>query len=328
MITNQWYGILDAKEVKSRKLTGVTRMGEKLVLWRTTDGNLACIADKCCHRGASLCKGKLSEDGVACPFHGFVHDSSGKVVLIPANGKNTPVTERYKVKSYHVEEKYGLIWLWYGDALAIKPEIPFFEDLRQGFVYSGFSETWPVHYTRAIENQLDVVHLPYVHTDTIGRGNRTLVHGPVVTWNNDRMTFYVNNVVDDGKTKPMKTEEMPDYEKFFSLQFQMPNLWQNVISDKVRIVAVFAPIDDAHTHIYLRFYQNFFTTPILKELLTPITNWSNRHVLHQDRFVVSTQLPIRTELTMGENLIPGDKPILEYRKRRAQLKGEYSGKSE
>ncbi|MEI7667692.1 MAG: aromatic ring-hydroxylating dioxygenase subunit alpha [Erysipelotrichaceae bacterium] len=328
MITNLWYGILDAKEVKAGKLSGVTRMNEKLVLWRTADGKLACIADQCCHRGASLCIGKYTEAGVACPFHGFVYDASGMVILIPANGKNTPVGERYKVKSYHVEEKYGLIWLWYGDPLASKPEIPFFEDLRQDFVYSGFSETWPVHYTRAIENQLDVVHLPFVHGDTIGRGNHTLVHGPVVTWDQERMTFYVNNVLDDGKTKPMKAEEMPDYEIYFSLQFQMPNLWQNRISDKVRIVAVFAPIDESHTRIYIRFYQRFFTIPILKELLTPISNWSNRHVLHQDRRVVSTQIPIRTELTMGENLIPGDRPILEYRKRRAQLKGEYSRKPE
>jgi len=328
MILNQWYGILDAKEVKKGKLTGVTRMGEKLVLWKTTDGQIACLADKCCHRGASLCHGKYTEAGVACPFHGFVHDASGKVVLIPANGKNTPVGDRYKVKLYHVEEKYGLIWLWYGDPLAIKPEIPFFEVLRQDFVYSGFSETWPVHYTRAIENQLDVIHLPFVHGDTIGRGNRTLVHGPVVTWDQERLTFYVHNVFDDGQTKPMKPAEMPDYEKYFSLQFQMPNLWQNRISDQVRIVAVFAPIDEEHTHIYIRFYQRFFTTPILKDLLSPLTNWSNRHVLHQDRAVVIRQLPIKTELNMGENLVPGDRPILEYRKRRAQLKGEYSGKSE
>ena len=79
------------------------------------------------------------------------------------------------------------------------PEVPFFKELNRDFSYGGFSETWPVHYSRAIENQLDVVHLPFVHTSNIGRGNRTIVNGPVVQWEDNLMTFYVNNVVDDGK---------------------------------------------------------------------------------------------------------------------------------
>jgi len=43
-------------------------------------------------------------------------------------------------------------------------------------------------------------------------------------------------------------------------------------------------------------------------------------VLHQDRRVVLTQVPKKTELAMGENLIPGDLPIIEFRKRRKTLK--------
>ena len=37
----------------------VTRVAEKLVLWRNEKGEVCCIADKCCHRGASLSCGKL-----------------------------------------------------------------------------------------------------------------------------------------------------------------------------------------------------------------------------------------------------------------------------
>ena len=38
MIPNQWYAILDSKEVKAGKPVGVTRMGEKLVAWREQGG--------------------------------------------------------------------------------------------------------------------------------------------------------------------------------------------------------------------------------------------------------------------------------------------------
>ncbi len=323
MIWNQWYGILDAREVRKGRHVGVTRMGEKLVLWRTADGRVHCVADRCCHRGASLAQGTCDGETVACPFHGFRYDGTGKVVQIPANGRNTPVPDRFRVSSWTVEDKYGLIWLWHGDRNGGElPEIPFFEDLREGFTYGGFSETWNVHYTRAIENQLDVVHLPFVHTNSIGRGNRTLVNGPVVTWEDNLMTFYVNNVGDDGATRPKKADEIANYRDLFHLRLQMPNLWQNCVADKVRIVAVFAPIDDSHTRIYLRFYQAFMRTPVLRHVVNALGTPVNRYVLHQDRRVVLRQLPVKSELKMGENLIQGDAPIIEYRKRRAQLKGE------
>ncbi|MCB2355734.1 aromatic ring-hydroxylating oxygenase subunit alpha [Clostridium estertheticum] len=326
MIKNQWYCILESKEVKSKKSIGVTRMGEKLVLWRSESGKVNCIFDKCCHRGAAISAGKVVHNKMMCPFHGFEYDSSGKVTLIPANGKNTLVPERYKVQSYLVEEKYDLIWLWYGEILDNMPEIPFFKELREGFSYGGFSEMWPVNYTRAIENQLDVVHLPFVHTSSIGRGNKTLVNGPVVKWEDNLMTFYVNNVVDNGKTKPLKPNEIKNYKKLFSLQLQMPNIWQNIISKDIRIVAIFAPIDENHTHIYLRFYQKFMKVPILKQIVNGMSTFSNKYILHQDRRIVLTQTPIKSELTMNENLIQGDMPIIEYRRRRAFLKGEIAKK--
>jgi len=319
MIKNQWYVVLDAKQVKKNKLLGVTRLSDKLVFWRDDQNQVHCIFDKCCHRGASLSTGKIVDNHVECPFHGFQYDASGKVQYIPANGKNAKVPDRYKVNAYLVKEAYGFIWLWYSDQRTNVPEIPFFEELREGFSYGGFSETWKVHYTRAIENQLDVVHLPFVHATTIGKGNSRLVNGPVVTWNDNRMTFYVKNEKDQGQI-PKKPNEIENYEELFHLQFQMPNTWQNIISDQVRIVAAFVPIDEENTHIYLRFYQKFLRTPVLKQIVNSLSSIMNKTILHQDRKVVLTQLPIKSELVMGENLIQGDLPIIEYRKRRELLK--------
>ena len=65
MIREQWYAILSAKEVRPGKPVGVTRMSQKLVLWRKEDGSVACIADRCCHRGASL----AAELGAASADH-------------------------------------------------------------------------------------------------------------------------------------------------------------------------------------------------------------------------------------------------------------------
>lgn len=320
MIPGQWYAIMDSKEVPKGRPVGVTRMGEKLVFYRDTKGQVCCLSDICCHRGAALHCGHLDGDRLACPFHGFQYDATGKVVLIPANGKNAPVPDRYHVRSYTVRELGGFIWLWWGEQHSELPPVPMFEGLLDGFTYSTFSDPWPVHYSRCIENQLDVMHLPFVHTSTIGRGNKTLVHGPAVVWDAATMTFYVKNVVDDGQTIPQKPEEIKDLESLFHLKFRMPNIWQNFIADKIRIFAAFAPVDEHNSVVYVRFYQAFMKVPGLRHFINFIGGKvTNRIILHQDRRVVVTQLPDKSQLQMDEKLAQGDRPIIEYRRRRDEL---------
>jgi phenylpropionate dioxygenase-like ring-hydroxylating dioxygenase large terminal subunit len=106
----------------------------------------------------------------------------------------------------------------------------------------------------------------------------------------------------------------------FHLEFIFPNLWQNHISDDTRVVAAFVPVDEMHTLLYLRFYQSFFRVPIVRHLLNRLAMPFNRFIAHQDRRVVETQLPRASRLAMGEKLIQGDRPIVEYRRRRRELK--------
>jgi hypothetical protein len=53
MIPNQWYAILESNEVKKGRPIGTTRMGEKLVAWRDSQGRITVMADKCPHRGVA-----------------------------------------------------------------------------------------------------------------------------------------------------------------------------------------------------------------------------------------------------------------------------------
>lgn len=318
MIYNQWYVILDSKELKNKKPLRIIRFNEKLSLWRDEEGNVCCIADKCCHRGVSLSCGRIINGKLECPFHGFIYDKSGMVTTIPANGKNSPVPEAMKVKSYKTFEEYGLIWIWWGDEGKIKEDPFFFKELK-GFSYSGFKDNWNVHYSRAIENQLDVVHLPFVHKTTIGRGNKTLVNGPVVIREKELITFYVNNIEDDGKTIPLKPDEIKEYKNFFYLQFHFPNIWQNFISDKIRAFAAFVPVDEENTIIYIRYYQKLIKIPLIKQLMNYTSKIASVIILRQDKRVVITQLPKKSNLKIGEHLIMGDKPIVEYRKHRQAL---------
>lgn len=322
MIPNQWYVVLSSSQVRKRPV-GVTRMGEKLVFWRDGRGQVACMADLCAHRGAQLSTGKVLADGhLQCPFHGFEYDASGAVTHIPANGRSAPVPERFHGRAYPTHEAHGFIWIWWGERPPADLAPPrFFDNLATGgYSYGEAIDPWRTHYTRAIENQLDAVHLPFVHKSTIGRGNRTLVDGPVVVWEDDaKLRFYVYNRVDDG-SPPRRPEAItPDPAHDFHLEFIFPNLWQNCISDDVRVMAAFVPVDVENTLLYLRFYQRFIRVPVVRAVVNWLAAPSNLVIAHQDRRVVETQRPRRVMLGIGEQLIQGDGPIAAYRRRRAEL---------
>jgi phenylpropionate dioxygenase-like ring-hydroxylating dioxygenase large terminal subunit len=322
MIPNQWYAVMDSSQVRSKPV-GVVRMGGKLVFWRDSTGKVICFRDKCVHRGVQLSKGRIMNDHLQCPFHGLEYDASGRVTRIPANGKNTTVPDRFSVNSYPTHEAYDFIWIWWGENPPAGLKRPcFFNDIEKDFSYEQVYDHWNIHYSRAIENQLDVAHLPFVHHNTIGRGGLTLVDGPGMQWISEDMFFvYYYNRVDDGRL-PRKPDEVPipDPDKEFKLEFIFPNLWQNHISENVRIVLAFVPIDDENTLLYLRFYQKFMRLPLLRQLINRLAMPFNLLIAHQDRRIVVTHQPKMSALRTDEQLIQADLPIIEYRRRRQELK--------
>ena len=321
MIPKQWYVVMDSTQVKDKPV-GVVRMGEKLVFWRDGSRKVNCLRDKCVHRGVQLSKGKVIGDNIQCPFHGLEYDSSGKVTVIPANSTNTPVPDRFQILSYPTYEAHGFIWIWWGEDPPGDLQPPrFFTDIDDSLSYGRAYDHWNAHYSRVIENQLDAAHLPFVHHNTIGRGNRTIVDGPLLKWlDGDMFYVFVHNRDDDGNP-PLKPEQMPtpDPVKDFKLEFIFPNLWQNYLDEKARIIVAFVPVDQENTILYLRFYQKFMRVPVLRDLIARLSTPFNLIITHQDRRVVVTQQPKASALKVGEQLFQADRPIIEYRMRRQEL---------
>ncbi len=321
MIRNQWYAVLDSKEVKKGRLLGVTRLSERMVFWRDQNNKIVCLADRCVHRGAAISAGCLKGEHAMCPFHGFEYDSTGRVKLIPANGRSTPVPENMHVHSFPTAERHGMIYIWWGDDCAELPPVPGFADIDEKFPYVTTVHHWPVHYSRAVENQLDLVHVPFVHADTIGRGFHTLVNGPLQRVSDDghQIEFWVYNEVDKGQL-PKKANQLPPPDSNIQhIHFVFPNIWQNWILPKFRVFVAFVPIDEENTRIYLRTLQRFVTVPILREVVDFANMKFGTKVLNQDRRVVLTQIPKKTALQMDEKLIAGDLPIVTYRRLRDEM---------
>ncbi len=321
MIRNQWYVVLESKEVKPKKPVGVTRLGEKLVFWRDSNGEVNCMHDRCPHLGAQLCQGKVNGDALACPFHGFEFDARGQCVYLPAVGRSGKIPKAMQVDIYPTHEEHGYIWIWWGDPEQVSG-VPKWFDIDNSFSSAGFKEQWPVHYSRMVENQLDVVHLPFVHSNTIGSGGKTVVDGPVVKLIDNVIYLWVYNRRDNG-TLARPPEDLPEPQRPPFLVFNFPNLWQNRISEDMRITAAFVPIDEENSLIYIRTYQRFMRLPVLRKIVNAINNLASIYILHQDRRVVIPQRPKKTALKkMGEKITPADRAILMYRTQRNKLKVE------
>ena len=223
MNTDQWYIVLESTEVK-KKPVGVTRLNEKLVFWRDQSNKVHCLSDPCIHRGAALSFGECVDNHIRCPFHGLEFDSTGRCVIIPANGAAKPVPENFVAHGYQTYENHGFIWIFFGntDPGETKPE--FFGGLGNHSKLTRV-DPWATHFSRAIENQLDVAHLPFVHRKTIGRGGRTVADGPRLTWlHKNRFRVDVYNRLENGQRqnslmKPLQNLRIHNISILFSPTF-------------------------------------------------------------------------------------------------------------
>jgi phenylpropionate dioxygenase-like ring-hydroxylating dioxygenase large terminal subunit len=319
MIPDQWYAVLETDEVKQDKPVAFKRLNENLVFWRDSAGKVYTQRDVCPHRQAKLSAGKVVGNNIQCPFHGFEFNGQGACQVIPANGKNGPRPKIFQVKSYPTREAHGFIWVWNGESRAEEdyPPLPFFDGLEE-YSYGTLRRHWATHYTRAIENQLDLAHLPFVHYNTIGRGGRTLVDGPYTELTDDNSLYVWINLAHDKGQLPIRPSAMQKPNQPWGLCFKFPNIWMLNISEKFKITVAFAPIDDENTLMYVRGYHNFVKSPLLRRIISKIGAPMNARILKQDEAVVMTQ-PKQTGLDSGDHFIPADRPIVQYHTRRQEL---------
>lgn len=104
------------------------------------------------------------------------------------------------------------------------------------------------------------------------------------------------------------------------MSFVFPNIWMNHISEKIKVIIYFAPVDDENTVLYIRFYCRLTKFKPVNNLIAYIGKFGNQIIERQDKRFVITQKPKASALRSGEKLVPGDGPIIMYRKIREELK--------
>ena len=315
---DHWYPVLESREVGVRP-QGVERLGQRFVFWRTADQLPHAHLDRCPHLGTALSKGKICGDKLVCPFHGFEFDGNGQCQHIPANGREGKIPKGMELRVFEIREQHGFIWLWWGGHREVYPEVPFFPQLESGWQYGTEIVEWPVHYTRAIENQLDVAHLPFVHRSTIGTGGRSLVEGPYVEADQQGIKVWVTNKREVGE-KPRSQSDLAKAAegKEPGLSFLFPGLWLLNISPRLKNLLAFVPVNEQKTRYYLRVYHHI-RIPLISKLFEFMMGISNRFILNQDKRVVVEQLPLNSSDAREDRLIGADHAISQFRRIHALL---------
>jgi vanillate O-demethylase monooxygenase subunit len=172
---NAWYVACTPHEIDEKPL-GRTICGERIAFYRGEANKVAAVEDFCPHRGAPLSLGYVQEGKLVCGYHGLAMGCEGKTVSMPGQRvRGFPA-----IKSFPVEERYGFIWVWPGDAtLANADDIPHMEWYdNPAWAYGGGLFHIQCDYRLMIDNLMDLTHETYVHATSIGnRRNPVQDHG-------------------------------------------------------------------------------------------------------------------------------------------------------
>ena len=181
-----WYAICPTQELKKNKIHYFSLYDTPLLLYRDEDEKVRCIKNLCPHRGASFYGGKVLNGVITCPYHGAKFSSVGSCQnldritcshIVDTNYNN--YAKKIHLAQYKVKEKDDYIFVYFTknsetDLNDINEDSPIsnYELINNGFTPKDYvSEEVLVDFkcdwSRIIENHLDILHIFWVHGDTI-----------------------------------------------------------------------------------------------------------------------------------------------------------------
>lgn len=171
-----WFQVGWSAEIAPGAVKPLRYFGCDLVAARNTAGELSIFDAHCPHMGAHLgYGGKMKDDCLSCPYHGWRFDMDGKNTLIPYEDDGHTVNK--KLKKWFVCERHEIIFLWHDPAGGAPREdwLPdlfdfdqhpadindFYPAYANGAIVYKPSE--PIHPQMVVENSGDSAHFKHTH---------------------------------------------------------------------------------------------------------------------------------------------------------------------
>jgi phthalate 4,5-dioxygenase oxygenase subunit len=142
----------------------VRLLGEDLIGFRTSSGQIGLVQNNCPHRGASLFFGRNEESGLRCVYHGWKFDVSGACVDMPNEPAESDFRTKVRAVAYPTRERNGIVWAYMGPH-STPPPLPDFEANMLGgddCVISIIHR--PCNWMQGWEGEMDTVHQAFLHS--------------------------------------------------------------------------------------------------------------------------------------------------------------------
>jgi len=263
LIKNYWYLICPASELKDQIITK-TLHGQKFIIYRDKDGNLAALEDRCCHRNVHLSLGYLREGRVVCAYHGWEYNSHGNCVLIPSQIPDNKIPPTAKIKSYPVQEFNRWVWVFLGDkekADKIKPiDIP--EMNQWDFTYKAY--TFKADLESTAESLVDPYHIAFAHRNSIGSFMGQIEEFPAdfdIKFHEDGIEGHYNRANKGSVGEKMYFGREANLDTYY--RFYFPNISRLQINFKKRTLLILehvVQVDDDHVEMMqITLWKNIFS---------------------------------------------------------------------
>ena len=318
MLNNFWYACEFSSDI-TNKPKQLVMLNQRFVLYRDSQGQVVALKDQCPHRGAALSLGWVDDGCIRCPYHGWKFQADGRCIDIPANAPETTIPKKARVDSYPVQEKYGFVWLFYGDLPeAERPPIPLLPEFEDPTLHRSFLDfKVNTHYTRVLENSIDISHLPIVHANSFGAGFQ---QNPRVEdyeiqdedWGISAKITYKNYTKPKGLFRHFVRQESSDLDS--KLSFYLPNITKiESSSSRIKIVnfAIHVPIDDNTTISKRILFRSFLPYSWLDNIFMKYYT----KVYAEDSVVSESQYPRVVPTSLSDEIhVASDALHLAYRK--------------
>src|SRR5690242_6652050 len=133
-------------------------LGENMIAFRTTSGNVGVVANACPHRGASMFFGRNEEEGLRCVYHGWKFDVDGTCVDMPSEPPESNFKNKVRARAYRTHERNGIIWAYMGDR-ETPPSLP---ELEANMLEDGNYNVTVLHrannWMQGWEGEMDTIH--------------------------------------------------------------------------------------------------------------------------------------------------------------------------
>ncbi|MCF2528727.1 Rieske 2Fe-2S domain-containing protein [Yinghuangia soli] len=314
-----WYALARADEV-GRSPAGRVVHGTGVVLYRTSAGTVAALADRCAHRPYPLSLGRVAGDLLISSYSGFAYGPDGRVVSVPTQ-KRVPVGAA--VRAYPVREYAGLVWVWTGSpGLASRRPLPALPWLTEPD-WTTFGADWETAAAGGLlqDNFADITHVPHLDpalappvlhqvpprldvevTEQQVRFRRDFPPARLQTWQSEATGL------------PPEGEYAQHEEGWFAAPGLWADRWDVLVPGEpltLHFTHALTPVDERRTRHYWAVSRNFSPKPETTGILRPILDGYYRKV--KDALEVMQALVDR-EGPAPEVRVRADAALLEVRR--------------